>query len=307
MDHGGHAVQLNAQIRSLKQQLGRRPWLFARLAELEVLQGQGRRALKRLRAGVKQFPAYSSGHQVLGELLLARGEAEEAHRELLLASSCSDSGHASFELLVDGLATRDPEAARGLLEEAWSRDRLNSRLKDRMTRAGLISEPSFREILVPTEGERRARDEEIAALIRRLIAAVDEPVPAPPATPPAAEALPGPAGADTAAPQALAPGAAEPGVIPGPAPAAPPVPPGPEGGHKSLFLEIDRSTQREAPPRPIRSRALARVYDEQGYLELALGCDPGPAGHQPGPEADTAELLLQWRQDLERRIAERKP
>lgn len=61
----------------------------------------------------------------------------------------------------------------------------------------------------------------------------------------------------------------------------------------------------EGPPRPIRSRALARVYDEQGYLELALEVIQDLLATSL-PEADR-EQLQQWSQDLERRIAERKP
>lgn len=322
-------MQLKAQIRSLKSQLGRRPWVFARLAELEALEGRTRLALKRLRHGVRLYPAYASGHQVLGEMLLSLGQVEEARRELLLASSCCDSGHASFELLVDSLAESDPGASLGLLEEAWSRDRLNARLRDRMKKAGLINEPVFREILVPTEGERRARDEEIAALIRRLIAVVEQPaVPATPdgpgdtarVRPAAAPAPPDSTGMHVAAevpappvglpatgaiapaedgPVALAALSPIPAPIPAPA-AAPdriPVPDLPD--HAALFVtRVPGGT-----PQPIRSRALARVYEEQGYLELALGVVSDLRAAAPAG-SDTAELDT-WCTNLEQRIAER--
>ena len=320
-------MHLKAQIRSLKAQIGRRPWVFARLAELEALEGRTRLALKRLRHGVRLYPAYASGHQVLGEMLLSLGQVEEARRELLLASSCCDSGHASFELLVDSLEGAADDASRGLLEEAWSRDRLNARLRDRMKKAGLINEPEFREILVPTEGERRARDEEIAALIRRLIAVVENPeVPVAPApegpgdtahVPPPATPVP-PVGVTSAtAPEVLEPLAGlpttgpitqsgdGPAVVsmptPPPAPLAPPVSiPVPDlPDHAALFMTRSPG----GTPQPIRSRALARVYEEQGYLELALGVVKDLQAAAPAG-SNTAELDT-WATNLEQRIAER--
>ena len=308
-------MHLKAQIRSLRRSLGRRPWVFARLAELEAMEGRSRQALRLLRQGIKRYPAYSSGHQVLGELLLSMGQVDDARRELLLASSCCVSGHASFELLVECMASASRDTVNGLLEEAWSRDRLNPRLRDRMRSAGLIHEPEFREILAPTEGERRARDEEIATLIRRLIDVHESPEAPQPAP---GKALPG----DTREPSPTRPPTPDPDpqdprrtvdagggpVEGGPVediapPEAPPVPQPPAvpaaPDHGELF--VTRTAQ--GTPQPIRSRALARVYEEQGYLELALGvvCDLLEPGNVEGDH----ESLVQWRQSLEARLAER--
>jgi len=111
------------------------PHTFARLADVYRRRGEHEKAIELCREGISRFPNYPTGHIVLGQVHMDRGEAEAALVEFHSALKC-DPGNL---LALSTIADVHQEAgsfsiARSYYRQVLQRDRSNARTKQQLRR-----------------------------------------------------------------------------------------------------------------------------------------------------------------------------
>ena len=157
---------IKGQIRQLKRELPRAPWLAPRLADLLLHLGRDTEALEILRKSVQVHADYASGWQLLASAQQFAGKSPEALRAWEKASSLTDGAHASFQLMLDAERV-DEERFSVLLEKVWLRDRFSLRRLREMEERGLVSEQDYQQALKPTAAEAERREEVFKRLIEQ--------------------------------------------------------------------------------------------------------------------------------------------
>lgn len=319
---------LEAQIRQLRRELGRHPWLAARLADLLLAAGRPREAGTLLRKGRRGLEEYGSALMVHADLAEQSGDPVEADRLRERAASLQPGTTGPLVARLPG-AREDSVRYLELLREAWALDQFSPRLNVELERAGLRRAAEYEQALRPTAAEAARREEQFRRLLDQHArgeapaATAAAPEAAPEAAPdpsPAAREAQSPAGEPEAA------GEDEVDDAGGEEDSGDELPPNPAARDQTLAEQAERLDRLTRPlhlpaglpedpdrrvgrragdlfdPRSMMTRRLARLYLEQGYPRLALAVVEALAAREPGAP-DLAGLAQQAR-EAERRLAE---
>jgi hypothetical protein len=164
---------IKGQIRQLKRELPRAPWLAPRLADLLLHLGRDTEALELLRKSVQVHADYASGWQLLASAQQFAGRSPEALRAWEKAASLAEGAHASFQLMLDAERV-DEDRFSTLLQKVWLRDRFSLRRLREMEERGFVSEQDYQQALKPTAAEAERREEVFKRLIEQGVASGQE-------------------------------------------------------------------------------------------------------------------------------------
>jgi hypothetical protein len=155
---------LESQLRQIRQELPRHPWLAARAASLLLATGRRKEALALLRKALPQDGPYPTGKALLANLLAEEGRVVEA--EALREEICRDipGGHTVW---LERLRAARADAAlhHRILLQAWSRDLFSVQLNQELERAGLLGGDDYEQALRPTAAEAALREEQFRRLL----------------------------------------------------------------------------------------------------------------------------------------------
>jgi len=171
-----------SQLRQLRQEQPRHPWLAARLASLLLASGRRKEALALLRKTAPLETGYTSGRTLLARLLEEDGDTAGA--EALRGEICRELPGSHAAWLERLRAAREDEVLHHrLLLQAWSRDLFSLPLNQELVRAGLVGADDYEQALRPTAVEAARREEQFRRLLDlhagKAPAAAPEEVPRP--------------------------------------------------------------------------------------------------------------------------------
>jgi hypothetical protein len=155
---------LEAQVRQLRRELPRHPWLHARLADLMLAAGRSREAAALLRKGTADLAGYSSAQLVAAELAAQGGEERRAEELREQVCRSAPGIHAGWTQRL-AAAREDSLRYLELLQQVWELDQFSPRLNLELEQAGLRRVPEYEQALRPTATEAARRE----AMFRRLL------------------------------------------------------------------------------------------------------------------------------------------
>jgi hypothetical protein len=178
---------LASQLRQLRLELPRHPWLAARQASLLLAAGRRREALALLRKTAPLEGGYPSGKLLLARLLEEDGDMAGA--EALRQEICREVPGSHTAWLERLRASREDAAFHHrLLLQAWSRDMFSFSLNQELERAGLVGSDDYEQALRPTAVEAARREEQFRRLLDLHAGKTPAAVPGEESPPPAAVA-----------------------------------------------------------------------------------------------------------------------
>lgn len=317
-----------AQIRQLRSEVGRYPWLQPRLADLLRRVGREAEALELLRESVQSHADYISGWVILGEAQQQAGRRSEALRAWGQAGELVPGAHASWQHILDAERV-DEQRYETLLKRVWKQDVFSMRHLRDLEQRDLLDASDYQQALRPTKPEAARREEVFQRLIERTgeSGSVDE---APESSP--TEETPSDPVAVTGEETRNAPAAeldkppfdertSPPAVDDEAQHQASPVPAEdkPDPRQELLQQQAKRLEVLTRPPVPhspvpvvqtpdrvtgpsgMQTRALARIYLDQGYSRLALQVLQELLNTAPADRG-----LIAMRREAKRQLAEKR-
>lgn len=155
---------VEAQLRQLKREAPRCPWLMPRLAALLLEAGRVREAATLIRKHAPQFENSTDGLLVRAEL--AEREGRESAAALLWEELCHrlPGIHQGWMQLM--AASRDDSIRHlELVRGAWELDQFSARLNNEMEKSGLRRTADYEQALRPTAAEAARRERQFRRLL----------------------------------------------------------------------------------------------------------------------------------------------